>query len=68
MEDEMPREEIVKIDRELCIGCGVCVDMCPQKILFIESVSGKCGVTDEKKCDRLAGCERACPVDAIKIG
>ncbi|HBU70492.1 MAG TPA: ferredoxin [Elusimicrobia bacterium] len=57
----------VAIDREACVGCGVCVAMCPQNILYIDGKSGKCEVTDHSKCDRLAGCERVCPVEAIKI-
>ena len=63
----MKNPKTVDIDKDACIGCGVCVEMCPQKILFIDSKTGKCDVTDETKCDRLGGCERACPVNAIKI-
>ena len=58
--------EMVKIDRELCIGCGDCVNMCPQKILYIGD-DEICHVTDHQKCDRLRGCERVCKVEAIKI-
>jgi 2-oxoglutarate ferredoxin oxidoreductase subunit delta len=58
---------VVKIDKDLCTGCGICVNMCPRSILFIDEKSGKCGVTDHSKCDRLRGCEHACPVKAIKI-
>jgi len=57
----------VIINEELCIGCGVCVSLCPKKILYIDEKSGKCKVSDETKCDRLRGCEKACPVDALKI-
>jgi len=59
--------KIVIIDEELCIGCGACVSLCPKKILYIDEESGKCKVTDELKCDRLRGCVRVCPVDALKI-
>jgi NAD-dependent dihydropyrimidine dehydrogenase PreA subunit len=63
----MQEQKVVDIDQERCTGCGVCVDMCPKEILFIDKKTGKCAVTDENKCDRLAGCEMACPANAIKI-
>jgi len=59
--------KIVVIDEQNCIGCGECVDMCPQSILYIDDADGICKVSNETKCDRLAGCENVCPQDAIKI-
>lgn len=59
--------KIVVINDELCVGCGVCIALCPKKILYIDEKSGKCEVRDESKCDRLRGCEKICPVSAIKI-
>ncbi|MFA5859689.1 MAG: 4Fe-4S binding protein [Elusimicrobiota bacterium] len=59
--------KIVNINTELCTGCGVCVDLCPKKILYLDKKTGKCAVTDETKCDKLGGCERNCQADAIKI-
>jgi 2-oxoglutarate ferredoxin oxidoreductase subunit delta len=59
--------KIVLIDEELCIGCGMCVSMCPKQILYIDEKTNVCKVTDESQCDRLAGCVRACPVNALKI-
>jgi len=59
--------KIVIIDEELCIGCGACVSLCPNKILYIDEKSGKCKVGDESKCDRLRGCEKICPVNALKV-
>ena len=61
------RNEIVIIDEALCTGCGNCVSMCPKKILYLDTETGKCKVNDETQCDQLAGCERACPVEAIRI-
>ena len=58
--------KIVKINNELCIGCGKCVSLCPKQILLIDN-NNKCIVTNESKCDRLGGCQRVCPTDAIEI-
>ena len=59
--------KIVIIDESLCVGCAKCVELCPKKILYIDKTTQKCKVTDETKCDKLRGCERICPVNAIKI-
>jgi Fe-S-cluster-containing hydrogenase component 2 len=59
--------EIVSINKELCTGCGTCVAICPRGILFIDDKSGVCGVTDQSKCDRRAGCVWMCPAGAIKV-
>ncbi len=59
--------KIVLIDENLCIGCGKCVEICPKKILYLDEATGKCKVTDETQCDKRKGCERVCPVGAIKI-
>ena len=59
--------KIALINEVLCIGCAKCVELCPKKILYIDTNTKKCKVTDESKCDKLRGCERICPVKAIKI-
>jgi len=59
--------KIVLISEELCIGCGKCVELCPKEILYIDSADGKCRITDETQCDKLAGCQRVCPTKAIVI-
>ena len=57
----------VVINDDLCIACGECVDLCPKKILYIDESKDKCRCRDESSCDGLRGCERVCPVEAIKI-
>ena len=57
-----------RIDKELCIGCGLCVDTCPQvfkmeedKAVIIVTVVPK----DAEECCKKATDE--CPVTAIFI-
>ncbi len=59
--------DAVIIDKKLCTGCGECIRICPQRILFIDEKDNVCKVSDEKKCDKLRGCEHVCPTGAIKI-
>jgi len=57
----------VKIDRNLCIGCGACVTICPD--VFELKDDEKVYVKDEKACER-CDCKMAaqgCPVQAISI-
>ncbi len=60
-------KEVVIINEALCQGCGSCVDMCPQQILYIDPKTNTARVTDHARCDRRRGCEKVCPVRAIKI-
>ncbi|NQU86018.1 MAG: 4Fe-4S binding protein [Mariniphaga sp.] len=57
--------EIVKIDEELCNGCGDCVPNCHEGALQI--IDGKARLISELMCDGLGACIGHCPVDAITI-
>jgi len=52
----------VKIDKETCIGCGACVDVCPVEAL--EMIDDK-AVVDEDACTDCGACIDECPVEAI---
>lgn len=52
----------VKIDKETCIGCGACVDVCPVSALTMEDGKAVC---DEGACIDCGACIGTCPVQAI---
>ena len=47
---------------ESCIGCGVCVDVCPQKCI---GTSGRPLVIEQEHCLHCGNCWRECPADAV---
>lgn len=57
--------EIVKIDEELCDGCGQCVPNCHEGALLI--IDGKARLISELMCDGLGACLGHCPQNAITI-
>lgn len=57
--------EIVKIDEELCDGCGDCVPNCHEGALQI--IDGKARLISELMCDGLGACLGHCPQGAITI-
>ncbi|MCL2340619.1 MAG: 4Fe-4S ferredoxin [Proteobacteria bacterium] len=57
--------KIIKIDEELCDGCGLCVPDCAEGSLTI--VDGKARLVADKLCDGLGACLGSCPTGALTI-
>lgn len=57
--------EVVKINEELCDGCGLCVPNCHEGALQI--IDGKARLISDLMCDGLGACLGHCPQDAISI-
>lgn len=57
--------EIVKIDEELCNGCGECIPNCHEGALQL--IDGKARLISELMCDGLGACIGHCPQNAITI-
>ncbi len=59
------KRKIIKIDEELCDGCGECVPSCAEGA--IEIVDGKARLVAEKYCDGLGACLGECPNGALTV-
>jgi MinD superfamily P-loop ATPase len=54
--------QIVRIDEDLCNGCGLCVSPCAEGAIVI--VDGKAKVVREELCDGAGFCLGVCPTGA----
>ena len=61
--------KIIKIDENLCNGCGNCIISCPeQAIQIVDTPNGKkARIVKELYCDGLGACLGDCPENAITI-
>lgn len=54
-----------RIDRQLCTGCGRCLDVCPPQVLARRD--GKAELVDPAGCIYCVACEDICPEGAIAL-
>ena len=58
---------------ERCKGCGLCVSVCPKKILRLDetvtNIKGyhPSGITDQGLCIACGNCARICPDSVITV-
>ncbi len=57
--------KVIKIDEELCNGCGECVPSCAEGAIQI--IDGKARLVSDTYCDGLGACLGECPMDAISF-
>ena len=57
------RRGIMKVNNEVCIGCGTCIDSCP--VAAISMVDGKAEINQDI-CIHCGTCTGVCPVNAIE--
>jgi len=63
----------ITVDTNTCKGCGLCVSVCPQKIITLDAAHlnakgfSAAYCTDYSKCTGCAMCARMCPDVCITV-
>ncbi len=57
--------QVIKIDEELCNGCGLCVPSCAEGAIQI--IDGKAKLVQDRYCDGLGACLGECPQGALSF-
>jgi NAD-dependent dihydropyrimidine dehydrogenase PreA subunit len=65
VEESAMVRKIVRIDEELCDGCGLCVPSCAEGAIKV--IDGKARLVADKLCDGIGACLGHCPRGAISI-
>ena len=68
----MADKEKLRIDKELCKGCGLCVKVCPQGVLVLTDKVNERGLRyieleHPEKCTGCGLCFTVCPDCGIEI-
>jgi len=56
----------LRLDQEACIGCGMCLKVCPQEVLAMEH-GGKARIIEQDACMECGACMMNCPSEAIWV-
>lgn len=58
---------ISKIDMDLCVGCGMCVNFCSVDVIRFDAEKKQPVIAYEEDCMLCCMCEVRCPTKAITI-
>ena len=53
---------MLRVKKELCVGCGLCVKNCPERAIYMVS---NCAEIDVSRCSECYTCVQVCPQGAI---
>ena len=53
------------LDEEKCVGCGMCLIVCPHAVLGMNN--GKAGIENRDLCMECGACAKNCPTEALSV-
>lgn len=60
----MKEQHIIEVNKDLCIGCGLCKDDCPVNNIYIKNIKS---VIKDQNCIKCGHCAAICPKGAITM-
>jgi NAD-dependent dihydropyrimidine dehydrogenase PreA subunit len=58
---------IDQLDEDMCNGCGTCVDICPEDVIYLDSEAKLAKVKFLEDCIACFACEAYCPMGCIVV-
>jgi NAD-dependent dihydropyrimidine dehydrogenase PreA subunit len=55
----------LKLDQERCVGCGICLIVCPHEVLSMNN--GHARIDNRDLCMECGACSRNCPTEAVTV-
>jgi len=55
----------LELNREKCVGCGICLVVCPHEVLSMNN--GHVRIENRDLCMECGACARNCPTEAVTV-
>ena len=55
----------LRLEQEACLGCGMCLQVCPQEVFAMEH--GKARIMEQDACMECGACMTNCSTEAIWV-